>query len=105
MTAIWVVVRGGREHPPLDGRLRRSGLLHQRRASRGLTRSQEVDASIDAPDQRHAERNQWLELGAVSHERADQIERHAGEVRQQSKYGDHEMPEEFEIRVLVEAHD
>src|SRR3974390_2398435 len=73
--------------------------FYERRAAFALAGTHKVNAAVQAPDCCDAQRQQRLHLGSVSHEGPDQIERHAGKVRQQSEDGNDQVANHAELRV------
>lgn len=57
----------------------------QRCPSCRFARAQEVNSAVSAPDDRDAQRKQWFHLRPVTHERADEVKRHARQIGQQPK--------------------
>ena len=54
------------------------------------------------PDSGDPQREQRLHLGAVSHERADQVERHASQVRDQPEDRNEQVLQRAELRMVVD---
>ena len=66
---------------------------------------EEVDGSVDGPDGGDGEGEQGLVRGAEAAVGADEVEGHAGEVREQAEDGDEQVAEDGEALMLVIGHD
>src|SRR5271166_5927349 len=66
-----------------------------------LAGTREVDAAIDRPYERNPQGQQRLFLGSIAHEWTNQVEDHAGQVRDQPKYWDHQVAHRLELRMIV----
>src|SRR5512143_197603 len=93
---------GFRAQPSTSGS-GRGPVFDQRSSARSLTSLNEVDATVNSPDQCDSQREQRFHLGAITHERADQVEAHAGQVRKQPKDWNQEMADQLELGMFVET--
>src|SRR5438270_4876146 len=61
----------------------------------------EVDAAVDGPDCRYAQRQQWFLDRAVTQERPGKVEDHAGQVCQQSEERNQRVAQETVLRMSL----
>src|ERR1039457_5853192 len=78
-------------------------VAHHRSAPRDFVGTDEVDSAVDCPTQGHPESQQRFQFGAISHERPDQVECHARQVRQEPEYRDDEVAQWIELGMFVEG--
>ena len=73
-------------------------------APRRLGYTQEVDSAVQAPDQRYAQGQEWLHFGAIPHKGPYEVERHAGEIRNEPEQRYRNVPDKVELRMFVKGH-
>ena len=85
------------------GRSRLSAAFDECCPTRTLAGAGKVDPTVNGPNQRDAQGQQRLHLGAITHERPDQIKAHARKVGKQPEGGDKQVADNLELRMVVET--